>query len=69
MAIKTRQARRVIIGELRANEQVIPYCESDGHVSADQLYERRWALALMDQVLRRLKVEYRTTGNEALFCG
>ena len=36
-------------------------------LSADQLYERRWALALMDQVLRRLKDEYRATGNEALF--
>jgi len=31
------------------------------------VYERRWALALMEQVLRRLKDEYRATGNGALF--
>ena len=35
--------------------------------SADRLYERRWASTLMEQVLRRLKDEYRTAGNAALF--
>src|ERR1700719_3922234 len=29
-------------------------------LSADRLYERRWALTLMEQVLRRLKEEYCT---------
>jgi RNA polymerase sigma factor (sigma-70 family) len=36
-------------------------------LSADRLYERRWALTLMEQVLRRLKDEYHTAGNAALF--
>ena len=36
-------------------------------LSADQLYDRRWALALMEQVLKRLKDEYRATGNGTLF--
>jgi len=37
------------------------------HLSADRVYERRWALTLMEQVLRRLKDEYRTAGNAVLF--
>ena len=36
-------------------------------VSADRLYERRWALTLMEQVLRRLKDEYSAAGNAVLF--
>jgi len=36
-------------------------------LTADRLYERRWALTLMEQVLRRLKDEYRTAGNAVLF--
>jgi hypothetical protein len=36
-------------------------------LSADRLYERRWALTLMEQVLRRLKDEYYTAGNGELF--
>jgi RNA polymerase sigma factor (sigma-70 family) len=41
--------------------------EPADHLSADRIYERRWALTLMDQVLRRLKDEYYTAGNAALF--
>lgn len=37
------------------------------HLSADRIYERRWALTLMEQVLRRLKDEYDAAGNAALF--
>ena len=35
--------------------------------TADQIYERRWALALLDQVLTRLGDEYRNAGNAVLF--
>jgi RNA polymerase sigma factor (sigma-70 family) len=35
--------------------------------TADQIYERRWALALLDQVLTRLGDEYRVAGNPVLF--
>ena len=41
--------------------------EPADHLSADRLYERRWALTLMDQVLRRLKDEYCAQGNGVLF--
>jgi len=41
--------------------------EPADHLSADRLYERRWALTLMEQVLRRLRDEYDTGGNGALF--
>ena len=36
-------------------------------LSADQLYERRWALAILDQVLNRLESEYQAAANAALF--
>jgi RNA polymerase sigma factor (sigma-70 family) len=36
-------------------------------LSAEQLYERRWALALLDQALGRLESEYQAAGNAALF--
>jgi RNA polymerase sigma-70 factor (ECF subfamily) len=36
-------------------------------LTAERLYERRWALTLMEQVLRRLKDEYCTAGNDTLF--
>jgi RNA polymerase sigma factor (sigma-70 family) len=35
-------------------------------LSADRIYERRWALTLLDQVLTRLEGEYRTAGNAKL---
>src|SRR5213076_1835423 len=41
--------------------------EPADHLSADRIYERRWALTLMEQVLRRLKDEYCTAGNAELF--
>ena len=36
-------------------------------LSADRLYERRWALAVLQQVLTRLESEYRAANNAALF--
>ena len=41
--------------------------EPADHLSADRIYERRWALTLMEQVLRRLRDEYDTAGNGAFF--
>src|SRR6266699_3598993 len=58
MTAKRGKGQRLIpLEELSANERV--ELESAGAVSADRLYERRWALTLMEQVLRRLKDEYR----------
>jgi RNA polymerase sigma-70 factor (ECF subfamily) len=36
-------------------------------LSADRIYERRWALTLLEQVLARLGEEYQVAGNNALF--
>jgi RNA polymerase sigma-70 factor (ECF subfamily) len=36
-------------------------------LSPDKLYERRWAVTLIEQVLGRLKEDYRATGNALLF--
>jgi RNA polymerase sigma-70 factor (ECF subfamily) len=41
--------------------------EPADHLTAERVYERRWALTLMEQVLHRLKDEYDTAGNAALF--
>ena len=36
-------------------------------LSADRVYERRWALTLLEHVLARLEEEYRVAGNDVLF--
>jgi RNA polymerase sigma-70 factor (ECF subfamily) len=36
-------------------------------MTADKIFERRWALALLDQVLRRLRDEYARDGKEKQF--
>ena len=41
--------------------------EPADHLTAERVYERRWALTLMEQVLRRLRDEYDTAGNSSLF--
>jgi RNA polymerase sigma-70 factor (ECF subfamily) len=66
MTLKRGKGQRLIpLEELRANERV--EMEPADPLSADRLYERRWALTLMEQVLRRLKDEYCTGGHAALF--
>jgi RNA polymerase sigma factor (sigma-70 family) len=51
--------------ELSASER--SEMEPTDSLTADRIYERRWALTLMEQVLRRLKDEYCTAGNAAVF--
>jgi DNA-directed RNA polymerase specialized sigma24 family protein len=66
MTVKRGKGQQPIpLEELRANERV--EMEPADPLSADRLYERRWALTLMEQVLHRLKDEYCTAGNAALF--
>lgn len=36
-------------------------------LTADKIYERRWALTLLEQVLRRLENDYGSAGNARLF--
>src|SRR5437899_7964056 len=66
MAIKRGKGQRPVpLEELSAAAR--SEMEPVDPVTADRLYERRWALTLMEQVLRRLKDEYGTAGNAALF--
>ncbi len=37
------------------------------HLTAEKIFERRWALTLLDQVLRRLRAEYVRDGKKNLF--
>jgi DNA-directed RNA polymerase specialized sigma24 family protein len=57
--------RPVPLDELNGSERID--MQLTDHLSADRLYERRWALTLMEQVLRRLKEEYTVGGNAELF--
>src|ERR1043166_9290451 len=54
--------------ELHATERAgLPTGGLVDSLSADRLYQRRWASTLIEHVLKRLKKEYRTTGNAFLF--
>jgi len=66
MAIKRGKGQRLIpLEELRANEGAD--MEPADPLTAERIYERRWASTLLEQVLRRLKDEYRTAGKAVLF--
>jgi RNA polymerase sigma factor (sigma-70 family) len=41
--------------------------EPEDHATPEKLFERRWALTLLDQVLTRLSREYESAGKQALF--
>ena len=61
MAIKRGEGQRSIpLEDLREREGV--GFEPTDTLTAEQIYERSWALALLDQVLARLGEEYRTNG-------
>ncbi len=65
-AAKRGKGQQLIpLEELNASGQRM--IEATDPVTAERLYERRWALTLMEQVLRRLKDEYGAAGNAVLF--
>src|SRR5207253_2445233 len=66
MAIKRGKGQRLIpLEELRAGERID--MEPSDPMTAEMIYERRWALTVLERVLGRLKDEYRAAGNAALF--
>jgi RNA polymerase sigma-70 factor (ECF subfamily) len=66
MAIKRGQGQRLIsLDQLHDWERL--GLEPADTSTADQIYERRWALALLGQILTRLEDEYRLAGNVILF--
>ena len=68
MAIRRGEGQRLIpLDQLQQGER--GGFEPADAMTADQLYERRWALALLDQVLTQLGDQYRAAGNVVLFEG
>src|SRR5438876_1389362 len=66
MAIKRGKGQRLVpLEELRADERI--EMEPVDPVTPEMIYERRWALTVLERVLSRLKDEYRAVGNAALF--
>ena len=66
LTVKRGKGQQLLpLEELSAIERI--EMERADHLSAERLYERRWAVTLMEQVLRRLKDEYGKAGNAALF--
>jgi len=66
MAIKRGRGQRPIpLEELRAGERI--EMEPADPMTAEMIYERRWALTVLERVLSRLKNEYSAAGNAALF--
>jgi RNA polymerase sigma factor (sigma-70 family) len=64
--IKRGEGRPLVpLHELLARERT--ELEPADTFSADRIYERRWAVTLLERVLGRLGEEYRLAGNGALF--
>ncbi|HYT53808.1 MAG TPA: sigma-70 family RNA polymerase sigma factor [Verrucomicrobiae bacterium] len=66
MTVKRGEGRPLIsLEDLLARERADQ--EPAHKLSADRIYERRWALTLLDQVLARLRAEYEAAGRLPLF--
>jgi RNA polymerase sigma factor (sigma-70 family) len=66
MAAKRGEGQPLVpLEELLARERAD--LEPADTLSADRIYERRWALTLLEQVLARLGEEYRVAGRARLF--
>ena len=66
LAVKRGEGQALVpLDELLARERAD--LEPADTLSADRIYERRWALTLLEQALGRLEEEYRVAGNAPLF--
>jgi RNA polymerase sigma factor (sigma-70 family) len=66
LAVKRGEGRALVpLDELLAREHAD--LEPTDSLTADRIFERRWALTLLEQVLTRLESEYRSAGNAKLF--
>jgi RNA polymerase sigma factor (sigma-70 family) len=66
MAIKRGKGQRLIpVEELRADERI--HMEPADPVTAELVYERRWASTVLERVLKLLKNEYQAAGNGRLY--
>jgi RNA polymerase sigma factor (sigma-70 family) len=66
VAIKRGKGQRLIpLEELHADERI--EMEPADPLTPEMIYERRWALTVLERVINRLKDEYRAAGNVVLF--
>jgi RNA polymerase sigma factor (sigma-70 family) len=66
LTVKRGEGRALVpLHELLARERAD--LEPADNLTADRIYERRWALTLLEQVLTRLENEYHSAGNSKLF--
>jgi RNA polymerase sigma factor (sigma-70 family) len=66
MAIKRGKGQRLIpLEEIRERERID--VKRNDTLTADQIYERRWAFTVLEQVMSRLRDEYRSAGNLRFF--
>ena len=66
MAIKRGEGRRLVPLDVLGDSEGADLAPTD-ILSADQIYERRWALTVLEEVLARLAEECRSAGNAGLF--
>lgn len=66
MAIKRGQGQQLIPLEDLQERECVGFEPADT-LTADKIYERRWAMTVLDQVLARLGDEYRAAGKTPLF--
>src|SRR5437660_9250285 len=66
MTIKRGEGRRLVPLDALGDSEGADLAPTD-ILSADQIYERRWALTVLEEVLTRLGEEYRSAGNAGLF--
>jgi RNA polymerase sigma-70 factor (ECF subfamily) len=66
MAVKRGEGKPLVpLDELMARERAD--LEPAHMLTAEGIYERRWALTLLEHALARLEEQYRAAGNAALF--
>jgi RNA polymerase sigma factor (sigma-70 family) len=66
MAIKRGKGKCLIpLDQIRQRECID--VERSDRLTADQIYERRWAFTVLEQVMARLRDEYRSAGNLQFF--
>lgn len=66
MALKRGKGQRLIpFDDIQEGERI--ETERCDRLTADQIYERRWALTVLEQVMARLQDEYRSAGNVRFF--
>ena len=66
MALKRGKGQRLIpFDDIQEGERIeLERCD---RLTADQIYERRWAFTVLEHVMARLREEYRSAGNVRFF--